>query len=193
MRRRYNKFSKFRRRLFAPLVYAAALFLLLEEFLWRTGARVMQTLARLPPLHALEDRIRRLPPYPALVAFVLPALLLFPVKVLALMAIAEGHACAGVAVIVLAKLGGAAAVARLYTLTRPNLLSLDWFARWNGKFLVLKNRWTGRLRATRAWRRLNAWRDGATRNKPARRRARSRGARVLRRFTALWRARRTRP
>ena len=196
-----RKHYRFRRWLFAPLVYLAAIFLLIEEWLWATGARAMQVLAQFPPLHALEARIQRLPPYWALAVFVLPAVLLFPVKLLALLAIARGHAFSGIGVIVAAKLGGAAAVARLYTLTRPTLLSLPWFARWHGRFIATRDRWIARLQGTRAWRRIKrlsnslgrtrrAWwrrlRSGAS----SRGRHNSRPARVLRRFAALWRARR---
>lgn len=196
-----RKHYRFRRALFAPLVYLAAIFLLIEEWLWASGARVMRMVARFPPLHALEAAIVRLPPYWALAVFVLPAVLLFPVKLLALLAIARGHAFSGIGVIVAAKLGGAAAVARLYTLTRPTLLSLPWFARWHGHFIETKDRWIARLQATRAWRRVNrlsnslgrarrAWwrrlRGGASQHG----RHNWRATRVLRRFAALWRARR---
>ncbi|MES2741298.1 MAG: hypothetical protein V4754_10135 [Pseudomonadota bacterium] len=190
----------FRRRLLAPLVYLAAILLLMEEWLWERGASLMRVVARFPPLHALEARIKRLGPYAALAVFVLPAVLLFPVKILALLAIANGHAIYGVSVIVLAKLGGAAAVARLYALTRPVLLTLPWFARWHGKFIALRDRCIARLRATRAWRNVSrtaahfthlrrAWwnrvRAPATNG-----RLQTRPKRVLRRFVALWRARR---
>ncbi|OYO30430.1 hypothetical protein [Janthinobacterium sp. PC23-8] len=196
-----RKHYRFRRWLFAPLVYLAAIFLLIEEWLWATGARAMRLVAQFPPLHALEAWIQRLPPYWALAVFVLPAVLLFPVKLLALLAIARGHAFSGIGVIVAAKLGGAAAVARLYTLTLPTLLTLPWFARWHGRFMENKDRWIARLQATRAWRRVSrlssllsrarrAWwrrlRAGAGR----RGRHNTRATRVLRRFAAFWRARR---
>lgn len=146
----------FLRRLRAPLVYLAALVLLFEQWLWEAGARVLQRLAAFWPLRALERAIARLPPYAALAVFALPAVLLLPVKLLALFAIAHGHVWSGVGVILAAKVGGAAAVARLYTLTRPALLALPWFARWHNAFLALKERWIARLRATRAWRRVSA-------------------------------------
>ncbi|MEC5163725.1 MULTISPECIES: hypothetical protein [unclassified Janthinobacterium] len=193
-----KRFYTWRRWLFAPLVYLAALCLLFEECLWDVGARLMRWVAQFPPLRALESGIARLPPYWALTVFALPAVLLFPVKLLALLAIARGHPFSGVCVIVVAKLAGAAAVARLYSLTRPALLSLPWFARWHGKFIAVKNDWIGRLRATRAWRRVDglaALLGAARRNWWAARRARAgrlsaRPARVLRRFAAFWRARR---
>lgn len=184
---------RYRRWLFAPLVYLAALLLLLEDWLWNLGSRVMNRLAQWPPLQRLEARICRLGPKAALVLFVLPATLLFPVKLLALWAMANGHPLTGVTVIVLAKLGGAAAVARLYLLTRPVLMTIVWFAALLGWFLALKERWIERLRATRAWRKVEAlrqafhhWRQHAA-PRPGSWLARFR--RLLKRFRRRWHTR----
>ncbi|MGJ7914693.1 hypothetical protein ACI48D_04330 [Massilia sp. LXY-6] len=197
-----------RTRLFAPLVYLAAMLLLLEEWCWDVGARLGAGLARWPLLAALETRVRRLPPYGALCVFVLPGLLLVPVKVLAVVAIAHGHAVSGIATIVIAKLGSAAVVARLYALTLPTLLAVGWFARCHGWFMRLKNHWVGRLRASRVFlqagqllrhsrRALRQWRFRFARRVRGRRagvpfgsRHASRMSRVLRRFIVQWRARR---
>jgi len=188
-----------RTRLFAPLVHLAALLLMLEEWCWDLGARLGAGLARWPLLAAVEARVRVLPPYGALCLFVLPGLLLLPVKVLAMVAIAHGHAVSGIATIVIAKLGGAAVVARIYALTLPTLLAVGWFARCHGWFMTLKNHWVGRLRASQAFLRagqlLQAMRRGLRRWR-YRRAARAKGRhasrifRVLRRFVVLWRARR---
>jgi hypothetical protein len=192
--------NKLRNRLLSPLVYLGALILLLEDWLWDFGTRLAAFIATWPPLRALERRIMALGPYPALCVFVLPALLLFPVKVAALMAIAAGHALYGAAVIVAAKVAGAAVVARLYALTRPALLTLAWFARWHDAFVETKERWVAHLKNSAAFRRASAlgaqlraaaraltarWR----RNSPMGERHGTRPARMLRRFIAIWRAR----
>jgi hypothetical protein len=148
--------NKLKKRLLAPLVYSAAIILLFEEWLWEAGKRVMAILARLPLLRALERMIAQLPPYAALFAFMLPAALLLPVKLLALYAIAHGHATFGVLVIIAAKLVGTALVARLYGLTRQALLSLAWFARWHDAFIGFKDRTIAHLRATEAWHKVTA-------------------------------------
>ncbi|WP_290411917.1 hypothetical protein [Massilia sp. YIM B02763] len=187
------------------MVYLAALVLLLEEWCWNAGLRLCRAIARCfarwPLLAALERRVRALPPYAALCAFVLPGLLLFPVKLLALWAIAKGHAASGVACFVAAKLGGAAVVARLYALTLPTLLAVGWFARCHGSFMRIKNRCIAYLRASRAYAgttralraaRLN-WRRWRRRPRPGPAfgsRDGSHVARVLRRFIVQWRARR---
>jgi hypothetical protein len=192
-----------RTRLFAPLVHLAALLLLLEEWCWDAGARIGAGLARWPLLAAVEARVRVLPPWGALCLFVLPGLLLLPVKLLAVVAIAHGHAVSGIATIVVAKLGGAAVVARLYALTLPTLLAVGWFARCHGWFMALKDRWIGRLRASHAYmeagrllramqRALRRWRQQRATLARGRRSSRrsSRAMRVLRRFVVQWRARR---
>jgi hypothetical protein len=192
-----------RTRLFAPLVHLAALLLLLEEWCWDAGARIGAGLARWPLLAAVEARVRVLPPWGALCLFVLPGLLLLPVKLLAVVAIAHGHAVSGIATIVVAKLGGAAVVARLYALTLPTLLAVGWFARCHGWFMALKDRWIGRLRASHAYmeagrllramqRALRRWRQQRAALAKGRRSSRrsSRAMRVLRRFVVQWRARR---
>jgi len=191
-----KRLRTFRRRLFAPLVYLAALFLIFEEWLWDIGARLMARLAAFPPLRALEQLLMRLGPVAAMAVFLLPALMLFPVKLLALFAIARGHAFMGLSVFVLAKVAGAAAVARLYALTRPALLSLPWFARLHAWFVDLKERWIARLKATAAWRECRALVDGVRgalhRWRAGWRRGRHSAIplRILRRFSAFWRMRR---
>lgn len=142
--------------LLAPLVQLAALVLLLEAWTWEVGSRAGARMAAWPPLHWLETRIRRLPAWAALGAFVLPGLLLLPVKLLALLAIAKGHALAGVTGFIVAKLGGAAVVARIYVLTLPVLLGIGWFARWHGAFMRLKERLLAALRASAFWRQVRA-------------------------------------
>ena len=186
-------FRRYARRLFAPLVYLAAVLLLLEDWLWTLGARLMARLTAWPPLHRLEAWICRLGPYAALVLFALPAVLLFPVKLLALWAMGNGHTLTGLIVIVAAKVVGAAAVARLYLLTRPVLLTILWFARLLHWFLDLKQRWIASLRATAAWRQVGAvtarfrrWRQALPMPAPGSWTARFR--RLLKRFRARWRA-----
>lgn len=194
-----------RSRALAPLVYLAALALLLEQWCWDAGLALGRAMSRWPLLGALERRVRALPPYAALCAFVLPGLLLLPVKLLALLAIAKGHAASGMATIVIAKLGGAAVVARLYALTLPTLLAVGWFARCHGWFMRLKERCLAQLRASRAWRRTGrmlraqrlAWRRLRRRLRrrfgpsvPFGSRRASHVSRVLRRFVVQWRARR---
>lgn len=187
--------------LLAPLLTLVALLLLVEQWLWETGSRLAAALAAWPPLRALENGVRRLPPWAALLAFALPGLLLLPIKFLALLAIARGHAFTGVAVFVLAKAGGAMVVARIYVLTLPSLLALVWFARWHNRFIMFKDQLIARLRASplysgarrslsRLRRTLRRLRYQLQPSVPFGSRHATRSARALRRFVSLWRRRR---
>ncbi|NRF69588.1 hypothetical protein HLB44_21525 [Aquincola sp. S2] len=128
------------------------LWILFEEWGWEPLQRALGWIGRLPLLRQLEAAITRLPPVAALLLFVLPSLLLLPVKLLALWLIAQGQALAGMAVIVIAKIVGTALVARIFFLTRPALMRLGWFARLYGRWTAWKEALLARIRASWAWR-----------------------------------------
>ena len=129
-----------------------ALLIVFEEWGWEPLQRALAWLGRWPLLRNLEAAVSRLPPWAALGVVMLPTLTLLPVKFLALWLIADGHALLGVAVVVLAKLGGTAVLARLFVLTRPALLRLPWFASLYGRWLPFKAGLLRRVRASWAWR-----------------------------------------
>jgi hypothetical protein len=142
---------KIRNYLLAPFIYTAALLLLFQEWLWHASKRWLARLPLLPGITRLEAWIASLSPYAALAIFLLPSLLLLPVKILALVAIAHGHPSLGLLIVLSAKVLGTTLVARLYTLTRRALTSLAWFVRWRDALLRFKDRMISQLRATAAW------------------------------------------
>lgn len=129
-----------------------ALILIFEEWGWEPLSRLLGYLARLPLWARMEAFIARLPPYGALVVFFAPALMLLPVKLLALYWISRGHAVLGLAVVLAAKVAGTAAVARLFALTQPALMRLAWFAHWYGRWVPWKNALIARVKNTPTWR-----------------------------------------
>ncbi|WP_034294747.1 hypothetical protein [Herbaspirillum sp. RV1423] len=147
---------KTRKYLLAPLIYTAAILLLFEEWLWNASKRVLARLPLIPFVARLESWISNFSPYAALAVFLLPSLLLLPVKILALLSIAHGHPTLGLAVVIAAKVLGTALVARLYALTQKALLSLPWFVRCRNAVLRFKDRMIGQLRATQAWQQIEA-------------------------------------
>jgi len=136
----------------ALLHWTVGLVLLFEEWGWEPLARWAARLARLPLLGRLETRIARLSPHAALAVFVLPGLLLLPVKLAAVALVARGEVVTGIALIVAAKLVGTALVARLYQLVQPALLQLVWFARLHARWIAWKAVVLARLRASVPWR-----------------------------------------
>jgi len=146
-----------------------ALLILFEEWGWEPLSGLVASLSRLPLLSWVERRIAALPPYAALVVFALPWLLLLPVKLLALWLIAAGQSLLGVVAILVAKVVGTATVARLFTLTRPALVRLAWFAAGYTRWRTWKEGLLAQVRASEAWnwgqavkldlrRRLKRWR-----------------------------------
>ena len=157
------------RALRAFATWLIALIILFEEWGWEPLARVLGLLAKLPIIGWLERGIARLPSYAALALFFVPAVLLLPIKLLALWIIGRGHALLGIAVIIAAKVAGTAVVARLFMLTKPALMRLAWFERLYIRWTAWKEALLTQVRASAAWRlgrslkaavlrRLRAWR-----------------------------------
>lgn len=133
-----------------------ALVLIFEEWGWEPLSRLLGYLARLPLWARMEGFITRLPPYGALVAFFVPALMLLPVKLLALYWISRGHAVLGITVVLAAKMLGTAAVARLFALTQPALMRLAWFATLYGHWKPWKDALIARVKNTPTWHAMTA-------------------------------------
>lgn len=140
--------KKIRRLLLAPLV----LVLLFEEWGWTPLARAFARLARLPLWARLESAIKHLPPWAALLVFGVPVASLVPVKLLALYLFAQGHAVAGLTLVIAAKVLGTAMAARLFELTEPALMRLPWFARIYLPFKKWKNQLLAQVRQSALWR-----------------------------------------
>jgi hypothetical protein len=139
------------------LLALAAVVIFIEEWGWRPLSAWAARLALWPPFARLEARIRTLPPRWALLLFIVPALALFPVKLVALWLIHLGHTALGVAVIVLAKLLGTALVGRLFVLTEAQLMQFAWFARALAWWLATKQRVREAVQRAAAWRAARAW------------------------------------
>ena len=140
----------------ALLLGLAALVIFIEEFGWRPLSAWLGRIAEWPPLHALEARIRRLPARPALGLFLVPAALLFPLKIAALGLLQAGHAATGVGIIVAAKVLGTAVAGRLFVLLEPQLREFAWFVRALDGWHRIKV-WVGvAVRKSRIWRAVRA-------------------------------------
>jgi hypothetical protein len=135
---------KKRRWYLAPLWWLAAIALLLEEWLWDRLKRLMAQVARLPLWAQMERGLGRLPPWAALIALVFPSLVILPAKLFALFLLHAGHVFWGICIAISAKLVGTALVARVFTVTKPALMRMPWFARLHDRIMA----W---LDAAKAW------------------------------------------
>ena len=123
-----------------------ALIVIFEEWGWEPLAALMARLGRLRPWALAEAWVAALPPYAALVVFVLPGALLFPFKLVAIWLFAGGHVLLAGVTFVLAKLVGTAFLARIFMLTKPALMQIGWFERTYHRFIPWKDAAEGWLR-----------------------------------------------
>lgn len=130
----------------------AAIVILVEEWGWRPLTAAAATLARWLRLQKLEARIAAAPRGLALLLFLAPAVLLFPLKLLALWVIGRGETGLGVAIIVAAKVIGTAFVGRLFVLVEPQLMTFPWFARALAWWRATKAAIAERVKQSAPWR-----------------------------------------
>ncbi|HET8871664.1 MAG TPA: hypothetical protein VFM48_14545, partial [Aquabacterium sp.] len=81
------------------VIWLIALVLIFEEWGWEPLARVLARIGQWPGFRWIENIIRGLPPYAALGLFLVPVLLLLPIKILALYWLGHGHQWLGLGVI----------------------------------------------------------------------------------------------
>src|SRR5215210_5066376 len=131
------------RRLLRPLWILLALIFLFEAWLWDHLAPGVRWLVERIAWRKLRERIatliERLPPYPTLLVFLIPIVLLLPVKFVGLWMLARGYWLGAMATLAAAKVVSMGLTAFIFDLTRPKLLELPWFCRlyeWVLKWLA---------------------------------------------------------
>ncbi len=128
-----------------------AIIIVFEEWGWRPLAALLARLARFELVARLERGVATLPPWPALGVFLVPSLIFFPLKLVALWLIAGGHAVSAALVFAFAKVAGTALYARIFQLTQPALMQLAWFARLYNWFMPWKEAIVAAAKATPVW------------------------------------------
>jgi hypothetical protein len=135
------------RRLLRPFLILLALIFLFEAWLWQHLAPLVAWIVARIPLRAFKAAvaasIERLPPAATLVVFLVPVLLLLPLKFL------------GLGVLALAKVVSLGVTAFIFDLTRPKLLQLAWF-RWLYEHVMVWLDWAHAL-IDPIKRRLKSW------------------------------------
>ncbi|HEY6754485.1 MAG TPA: hypothetical protein VI077_07195 [Pseudolabrys sp.] len=128
-----------RRNVFRPLWVILALLLLLEAWLWDHLEPIVARVVNLVPWGRLKVAVGRwiegLPPYAALGVFVIPLIVVLPVKFLEVYFIATGNLFGTIVTLVLAKLLGLGVTAFVFDATRDKLLQIPWFHRMYDWFI----------------------------------------------------------
>ena len=130
------------RRLVQPLWVLLAIIFLIEAWLWDHLEPIVAWCVAAIPLRALKRwlaaRIDRLSPVMTLAVFIVPVVLLFPLKLVGVWLLAHKHWMGALVTIVFAKFLGVGVAAFIFDVTRPKLLQMQWFERLYTCVLALR-------------------------------------------------------
>ena len=132
------------RRWLRPFWIVLALLFLLEAWLWDHLEPVVARVVGLIPWGRLKGWIKRaiesLPPWAALGVFIVPFIVLLPLKFLEVYFLATRNWLAAGLVLLAAKLLGLGVTAFVFDATRDKLLQMAWFARMYDWFMWARDR-----------------------------------------------------
>jgi len=127
------------RRLLRPFWVLVALLFLLEAWLWDHLEPLVARAVNFIPWGRFKDWLKNaiadLPPWAALGVFIIPFIVLLPLKFLEVLFIAKRQWLAAAAVLIFAKLLGLGVTAFVFDATRAKLLQMAWFQRLYDWFL----------------------------------------------------------
>jgi hypothetical protein len=109
-------------------VVIVALIILFEEWLWEPLRRLMLKFGQLPMIRRASLFLAALSPRMAMLVYLGPMILLVPFKIIGLWLIGKGHALMGLTTFLSAKILGTALFSWLFSLTKPALMQIAWFA-----------------------------------------------------------------
>ncbi len=127
------------RRWLRPLWVVLALLFLLEAWLWDNLEPIVARVVNLIPWGRLKVRLVRLidilPPSAVLFVFIIPIIVILPLKFLGVYFLATGNWYGAIGFLLLAKLLGLGLTAFFFDVTRDKLLQMAWFHRMYEWFL----------------------------------------------------------
>lgn len=141
----------------------AAVYFLVDVVLFALAKPVLRWLADCWVFESVRAWIVSLRPYPTLALFIVPVILLEPVKPVAAYLTATGHIVEGLMVLIFGELLKFLLVERLFKLSREKLISIPAFAWCYDKFCQAQD-WVATLRTWQLTRRLSALAKHAIQN-----------------------------
>lgn len=112
------------------LCFIAAAIFLLEAWLWDNLWPIVARLIALLPWKDIKlwiaDKIQHFPAWACVLLFAIPAIAIFPIKLLGVWLISRDHIFFGIIVFAMAKLVGLGVAGFLFETTREKLLSIGW-------------------------------------------------------------------
>jgi len=132
-----------RRHLLRPLWIVLALLFLAEAWLWDHLEPIVARVVNLVPWGKLKDRLARLiedlPPWATLIVFVVPFVIVLPLKFLGIYFLAKRNWLGATAILSIAKLLGLGVTAFVFDVTRAKLLQMAWFRQMYDWVMWLRN------------------------------------------------------
>ena len=135
-----------------PALVLVAIYFLIDDVVLAAFRPIVAWAADLRIMLRFAVILRHLPPYPTLILFLVPFVVLEPFKLFGLWMMATGRFAPGLATLAVAHVASIVLVERLFHATRDKLLAIGWFAWGYGRVMRLYDWSMGRLRATLAWR-----------------------------------------
>src|SRR5664280_339888 len=130
------------RRWLRPLWVILALLFLLEAWLWDHLEPIVARVVNFIPWGKLKEKLARLiedlPPWAVLFVFIIPFIVMLPLKFLEVYFLATRNWLGAIGVIIFVKLVGLGITAFIFDVTRDKLLQMAWFRRMYGWFLDLR-------------------------------------------------------
>jgi hypothetical protein len=143
------------KRILKPAAYVlAVLYFLLDAVFLPVAGRMSRWVGDHWALGGLRRWIESLPPYPTLLLFAVPVVVLEPVKPLAFYLVGTGHVVTGLSAFVVAELVKLVLIERLFNISRDKLMSIAAFAWGYGKYRQARD-WATSLEAWQNLRRLS--------------------------------------
>jgi hypothetical protein len=105
-----------------------AIFLLIEEWLWDLLTVWGKNLARWLGLAKLQHVLEQASPRVALLAFLIPVIIVAPMGFVAVLLMAHGLIIQGILLEIVAKLLGTLLISQVFAWTKPQLMTFAWFA-----------------------------------------------------------------
>src|SRR4051794_38083753 len=121
------------RRVLKPFLVLLALIFVIEAWLWEHLRPLVAAVVNVIAWDKLKARLAALvewlPPWAVLIVFVIPFIVLLPLKFLEVYLLVQRQWIAAILVLLLAKLLGLGVTAFIFDVTKPKLLQMAWF-RW---------------------------------------------------------------
>ena len=135
-----------------PAMILVAIYFLIDDVVLAAIRPVVAWASELRLFARMAEALHRLPPYPTLILFLVPFVVLEPFKLGGLWLMATGRFGVGATMLAISHLVSIVLVERLFHATRDKLLTIPWFATVHGWVSALYDWSLGHLKATAAWR-----------------------------------------